>query len=94
VPTLLLITASSPEMQQVRRWRVLNFQQITMPFLAAFVPAHWKVVHIDEVVRPSISPSLPIWSQLPFTPPALRTRIPWPTASAAAESQSCWAGRT
>jgi radical SAM superfamily enzyme YgiQ (UPF0313 family) len=52
VPTLLLITASSPEMQRVRRSRVLNFQQITMPYLAAFVPSDWQVVHIDEVVRP------------------------------------------
>lgn len=52
MPTLLLITASSPEMLQVRRSRVLNFQQITMPYLAAFAPPHWKVLHIDEVVRP------------------------------------------
>ena len=52
MPTLLLITASSPEMQQVRRSRVLNFQQITMPYLAAFAPPHWKVLHIDEVVKP------------------------------------------
>jgi hypothetical protein len=46
--TLLLITASSPEIRQIRRARVLNFQQITMPYLAAFVPAHWTVIHIDE----------------------------------------------
>lgn len=49
--TLLLITASSPEIQRVRRARVLNFQQITMPYLAAFVPPDWKVLHIDEAVR-------------------------------------------
>lgn len=52
VRTLLLITSSSPEIQRVRRSRVLNFQQITMPYLAAFVPSHWTVIHIDEVVRP------------------------------------------
>jgi len=52
VRTLLLITASSPEMQRIRRPRVLNFQQITMPYLAAFAPPHWTVLHIDEVVRP------------------------------------------
>ena len=52
VRTLLLITASSPEIQRVRRPRVLNFQQITMPYLAAFAPPHWTVIHIDEVVRP------------------------------------------
>ena len=50
--TLLLITSSSPEIQKVRRPRVLNFQQITMPYLAAFVPQHWTVVHTDEVVTP------------------------------------------
>ncbi len=50
--TLLLITASSPEIQHVRNSRVLNFQQVTMPYLAAFVPSHWKVLHVDEAVEP------------------------------------------
>jgi len=49
--TLLLITASSPDIQRVRRSRVLNFQQVTMPYLAAFVPAGWKVRHVDEAVE-------------------------------------------
>ncbi len=49
---LLLITASSPEILHVRRARVLNFQQITMPYLAAFVPPHWQVRHIDEAITP------------------------------------------
>lgn len=48
MPTLLLITASSPEVRRVRRARVLNFQQITMPYLAARVPASWDVIHVDE----------------------------------------------
>ncbi|HYK90184.1 MAG TPA: radical SAM protein [Acidobacteriota bacterium] len=51
-PTLLLITASSPEIQRVRRSRVLNFQQVTMPYLAAFAPPHWTVHHVDEAVEP------------------------------------------
>ena len=51
-PTLLLITASAPEVQWVRRSRVLNFQQITMPYLAAFAPPHWTVLHVDEAVEP------------------------------------------
>ena len=51
-PTLLLVTASSPGIQRVRRSRVLNFQQITMPYLAAFVPPHWTVLHVDEAVEP------------------------------------------
>lgn len=45
---LLLITASSPEIREVRRVRVLNFQQITMPYLAARVPRNWEVIHVDE----------------------------------------------
>ena len=49
---LLLITASSPAIRKVRRARVLNFQQITMPYLAAFVPPGWEVIHIDEAVSP------------------------------------------
>jgi radical SAM superfamily enzyme YgiQ (UPF0313 family) len=48
---LLLITASSPEIQRVRRNRVLNFQQITMPYLAALVPPHWSVRHTDEAAE-------------------------------------------
>jgi len=49
---LLLITASSPDIQRVRRSRVLNFQQVTMPYLAALVPPGWDVRHIDEAVQP------------------------------------------
>jgi radical SAM superfamily enzyme YgiQ (UPF0313 family) len=52
VLTLLLITASAPEVQWLRRSRVLNFQQITMPYLAAFVPRHWNVIHVDEAAEP------------------------------------------
>lgn len=48
MPKLLLITASSPEIREVRKTRVLNFQQITMPYLAARVPPSWDVIHVDE----------------------------------------------
>jgi len=48
MPRLLLITASSPEIRGVRRTRVLNFQQITMPYLASRVPEGWDVIHVDE----------------------------------------------
>ncbi len=48
MPKLILITASSPEIRRVRRTRFLNFQQITMPYLAARVPPNWEVIHIDE----------------------------------------------
>jgi radical SAM superfamily enzyme YgiQ (UPF0313 family) len=45
---LLLITASAHEIQQIRKTRVINFQQVTMPYLAALTPPHWEVEHIDE----------------------------------------------
>ncbi len=51
MPKLLLITAASPEIQRIRRPRVLNFQQITMPYLAARVPPGWQVTHVDEVAE-------------------------------------------
>ena len=50
--TLLLITVSSPKIRHVRRSRVLDFQQVTMPYLAAFVPQDWTVLHVDEAVEP------------------------------------------
>ena len=50
--TLLLITASSPEIKRARQSRILNFEQITMPYLASFVPPHWTVLHVDEAVEP------------------------------------------
>ncbi len=51
MPKLLLITASAPEIRHLRRSRVLNFQQITMPYLAARVPPGWEVTHVDEEVE-------------------------------------------
>jgi radical SAM superfamily enzyme YgiQ (UPF0313 family) len=48
MPRLLLITASSPDIRSARRSRVLSFQQITMPYLAARVPPGWEVAHVDE----------------------------------------------
>lgn len=36
----------------MRRSRVLNFQQITMPYLAARVPPGWQVQHVDEEAEP------------------------------------------
>jgi len=48
MPKLLLITASSNEIRTARKSRFLNFQQITMPYLAARVPPGWHVSHVDE----------------------------------------------
>jgi radical SAM superfamily enzyme YgiQ (UPF0313 family) len=61
MPRLLLITASSAGIRSARRSRFLNFQQITMPYLAAMVPSGWDVLHVDEeaeeidwAIRPDI----------------------------------------
>ena len=48
MPRLLLITTSSDEIRRARKSRFLNFQQITMPYLAARVPPDWHVTHVDE----------------------------------------------
>lgn len=48
---LLLITASSEQIRRIRKSRVIGFQQLTMPYLAAMAPSHWKVEHIDEEVE-------------------------------------------
>lgn len=48
MPKLLLITASSDEIRRARKSRFFNFQQITMPYLAARVPSGWQVSHVDE----------------------------------------------
>ena len=45
---LLLITASAPGIKKIRKARVIKFQQITMPYLAALTPSNWNVQHIDE----------------------------------------------
>jgi len=45
---LLLITASSDNIKHIRKARVIRFQQVTMPYLAALTPPHWTVAHIDE----------------------------------------------
>ena len=61
MPNLLLITASSDAIRSARKARFLNFQQITMPYLAARVPPGWRVDHVDEeaesidwTVRPDV----------------------------------------
>jgi hypothetical protein len=51
MPNLLLITASSDGIRSTRRSRFLNFQQITMPYLAASVPPEWKVTHVDDEAK-------------------------------------------
>ena len=91
--TLLLITASSPDIQRVRRARVLNFQQITMPYLAAFVPPHWTVLHVDEAVEPVDCERPRTWLQSPSTRRVRRTLTNFRVGSGSAESRLRWAGR-
>lgn len=50
--TLLLITAYSPEILKVYQARILNFQQNTIPYLAAFAPTHSAVIHVDKPHSP------------------------------------------
>ena len=72
-----MITASSSEIQEARRGRVLNFQQITMPYLAAFVPAHWIVRHVDEALSRWILTGPQIWWQSLFIRPSAPHVMPW-----------------
>lgn len=67
---LLLITASSPDIQRVRRSRVLNFQQVTMPYLGAFVPEGWTVLHIDEAVEQVVFEPVPDLVAITFHTPS------------------------
>lgn len=47
---LLLITASAGEIKRIRKCRVIGFQQVTMPYMAALTPPQWQVEHVDEEV--------------------------------------------
>jgi radical SAM superfamily enzyme YgiQ (UPF0313 family) len=49
---VLLITVSSKEIKRIRSARYIKFQQCTMPYLAAFFPDDWEVIHTDEEVSP------------------------------------------
>ena len=47
-----LITAESPESRRLRRWRLIQFPQLTMPLIAALTPHEHSVIHTDEIVEP------------------------------------------
>src|SRR5262245_43258796 len=47
-----LITAESPESRRLRRGRLIQFPQLTMPLIAALTPAEHVVSHTDEIVEP------------------------------------------
>ena len=74
---------------------LFNFQQITMPYLAALHPAQlagdatWT-----RKLRRSISTPRPTWWGSPSTPPAPATPTRSRTGSGRAASRWCWAART
>jgi radical SAM superfamily enzyme YgiQ (UPF0313 family) len=47
-----LITAESPESQRLRRGRLIQFPQLTMPLIAALTPSEHTVSHTDDIVEP------------------------------------------
>src|SRR5215813_2338916 len=47
-----LITAESPASRQLRRGRLIQFPQLTMPLIAALTPREHHVSHTDEIVEP------------------------------------------
>ena len=47
-----LITAESPESRRVRRGRLIQFPQLTMPLIAALTPREHNITHTDEIVEP------------------------------------------
>ena len=46
-----LITAESPESRRLRRGRLIQFPQLTMPLIAALTPREHLVSHTDEIVE-------------------------------------------
>jgi len=66
-----LITAESPESRRLRRGRLIQFPQLTMPLIAALTPSQHTVSHTDEIVEP-----------VPFDVPADLVAITAPTPSA------------
>jgi len=47
-----LITAESTESRHLRRGRLIQFPQLTMPWIAALTPREHTVLHTDEIVEP------------------------------------------
>lgn len=66
-----LITAESPESRHLRRGRLIQFPQLTMPLIAALTPRAHSVTHTDEIVE-----------RVRFDEPADLVAITAPTPSA------------
>lgn len=50
--TLLMITPENSEINRFRASQKNNFTQLTMPYLAGFVPEQYKIRLIDEYCEP------------------------------------------
>ena len=48
---LELITPESGPSRQLRRWRLIQFPQLTMPLIAALTPENVEIHHTDEIVE-------------------------------------------
>lgn len=49
---LELITPESEPSLRLRKWRLIRFPQLTMPFIAALTPPGVDIHHTDEIVEP------------------------------------------
>ncbi len=48
---LELITAESEPSRRLRKWRLIQFPQLTMPLIAALTPVDVEIHHTDEIVE-------------------------------------------
>ncbi|MFZ5644822.1 MAG: hypothetical protein ACOY46_14655 [Bacillota bacterium] len=48
MPTLLMVTPENTEINKFRAKQLNNFTQLTMPYLAGFVPAGFQIKLVDE----------------------------------------------
>ncbi|GAE90908.1 hypothetical protein [Hungateiclostridium straminisolvens] len=54
MPTLLMITPENSEIKRFRAYQLNNFMQLTMPYLAGFVPKEYDIRLLDEHTEPII----------------------------------------
>lgn len=54
MPTLLMITSENLEIKRFRAYQLNNFMQLTMPYLAGFVPKEYDIRLLDEHTEPII----------------------------------------
>ncbi|SHN73765.1 B12-binding domain-containing radical SAM protein [Desulfitobacterium chlororespirans] len=52
MPTLLMITPENSEINKFRAHQLNNFTQLTMPYLAGFVPKEYSIRLLDEYTEP------------------------------------------